>query len=61
MEIFMELPKTRKGKDKLARDLAKFHAEVAARMIKDLPCPVEQKLKLVDAVVNDALKNKQST
>lgn len=61
MEIYLELPKTRKGKDALGKQLAKLHSEYATRMIRDLPCPIEQKLALVDAIVNDVHQNQKRT
>lgn len=54
MEVFLHLPKTEKGKAELAEELAHFHAEHAVELLRKLPCPTEQKLKLLDAVVKDA-------
>ncbi|MCD7847853.1 MAG: hypothetical protein LUG49_07520 [Oscillospiraceae bacterium] len=54
MEVFLHLPKTEKGKAELAEDLALFHAEHAVEILRKLPCPTEQKLKLLEAVVKDA-------
>ncbi len=54
MEVFLILPKTAKGKAELGKQLAKFHAEHTQKMIENLPCPTEQKLELVDAIVRDA-------
>ena len=36
----------------MKKTLARFHAEHAQKMIEKMPCPTEQKLELVDAVVN---------
>lgn len=58
MEVFLILPKTAKGKAELDKQLAKFHAERAQKMIENLPCPTEQKLELVDAIVQDAKQSK---
>ncbi len=54
MEVFIHLPKTPKGKAELAKELAIFHAEHAQKMIQQLPCPVDQKLEILDAVVKEA-------
>ena len=52
IEVFLILPKTQQGKEELQKTLARFHAEHAQKMIEKMPCPTEQKLELVDAVVN---------
>ena len=51
MEVFLIMPTTPEGKAKLSKELAKFHAEQALKMVQKLPCPTEQKLELIDAVV----------
>ena len=51
MEVFLIMPTTPEGKAKLSKELAKFHAEQALKMVQKLPCSTEQKLELVDAVV----------
>lgn len=61
MNIFMELPKTRKGKEALSTQLAKFHAEYAAKTIQNLPCPTEQKLALMDAIIRDIRQSQKRT
>lgn len=48
----MILPRTQQGKKELEKTLARFHAEHAQKMIEKMLCPTEQKLELVDAVVN---------
>ena len=52
------LPTTPEGKAKLSKELAKFHAEQALKMVQKLPCSTEQKLELIDAVV-EHLRSKQ--
>lgn len=54
MEVFIHLPKTPEGKAELVKELAVFHAEHAQKMIRSLPCPMDQKLEILDAVVKDA-------
>ena len=51
MEVFLIMPTTPEGKAKLSKELAKFHAEQALKIVQKLPCSTEQKLELVDAVV----------
>lgn len=58
MEVFLIMPTTPEGKAKLSKELAKFHAEQALKMVQKLPCPTEQKLELIDAVV-EHLRSKQ--
>lgn len=58
MEVFLIMPTTPGGKAKLSKELAKFHAEQALKMVQKLPCSTEQKLELIDAVV-EHLRSKQ--
>lgn len=58
MEVFLIMPTTPEGKAKLSKELSKFHAEQALKMVQKLPCPTEQKLELIDAVV-EHLRSKQ--
>lgn len=46
MEVFLIMPTTPEGKAKLSKELAKFHAEQALKMVQKLPCSTEQKLEL---------------
>ena len=54
MEVFLIMPTTPEGKAKLS----KVHAEQALKMVQKLPCSTEQKLELIDAVV-EHLRSKQ--
>lgn len=58
MEVFLIMPTTPEGKAKLSKELAKFHAEQALKIVQKLPCSTEQKLELIDAVV-EHLRSKQ--
>lgn len=58
MEVFFIMPTTPEGNAKLSKELAKFRAEQALKMVQKLPCPTEQKLELIDAVV-EHLRSKQ--
>ena len=60
IEVFMILPITQQGKAELQKTLALFHAEHAQKMIEKMPCPTEQKLELVDAVVNGIKAEKKA-
>ena len=57
-EVKSAMPTTPEGKAKLSKELAKFHAEQALKMVQKLPCSTEQKLELIDAVV-EHLRSKQ--
>ena len=48
----MILPSTLQGKAKLKKELAKFHADHIQSVVQRLPCPVEQKLELIDAITD---------
>ena len=52
MEVFLIMPTTPEGKAKLSKELTKFHAEQALKIVQKLPCSTEQKLELIDAVVD---------
>ena len=40
--------------------MAKFHAEFVAQYVEKLHCPIDQKMKLIDAVAQAILKGAQS-
>lgn len=56
----MILPSTPQGKAELEKELAKFHADHIQSVVQRLPCPVEQKLELIDAIT-DHLKEDHSS
>ena len=56
----MILPSTPQGKAELKKELAKFHADHIQSVVQRLPCPVEQKLELIDAIT-DHLKEDDSS
>ena len=58
IEVFMRLPKTPAGQNALEKALAQFHAAHAQKQIAELPCPTEQKLALMDAIIKGS-KSKQ--
>lgn len=60
MEVFLVLPKTLKGQAELEKELAKFHAEHIQQAVQRLPCPIDQKLELIDAVIDHLKVNNSS-
>ena len=64
MEVFLIMPTSPEGRAKLSYELAKFHAQ-ALKMVQKLPWSTEQKLALIDAVVEhckqDNSEKKQTT
>ena len=56
----MILPKTPQGQAELQKELAKFHADHIQQVVQRLPCPVEQKLELIDSIT-DHLKEDDSS
>ena len=61
MEVFVILPNTPQGKAELKKKLAKFHADHIQRVVQRLPCPVEKKLELIDAVIDQLKEDNPST
>lgn len=51
IEILLHEPDTVQKQEELDRRIAKLHAQYVEQYIEKLNCPVEQKLKLIDAVV----------
>lgn len=47
----MYYPKTEEGKTQLAQRVSDVHASVVTQRIKALNCPTQQKLELLDAVI----------
>ena len=58
MEVILIMPTTPEGKAKLSKELAKFHAEQALKMVRKLSLSTEQKLELIDEVVK-SVRSKQ--
>ena len=57
----MILPSTPQGKAELKKELAKFHADYIQQVVQRLPCPVEQKLELIDSVIDQLKEDHTST
>ena len=56
----MILPSTPQGKAELKKELAKFHADHIQQVVQRLPCPVEQKLELIDAITDHLYEGNSS-
>lgn len=56
MNVIIHYPKTKQGIEELERKVASVHVEAVRSYIKQLPCPKEQKLELLEAIHKD-LKN----
>lgn len=54
IHIIVHEPTSLDGKTELARRVADVHAQVVLRRIKELNCPTNQKLELLDAVIKTA-------
>ena len=63
MEVIVHGPRSKAGKEALARKAASFHAQIVVEYISRLHCPEEQKLALLDAILEqireDNLKEKE--
>lgn len=58
IQVIIHYPKTEEGKRELARCIAVVHADVVHQTIKKLNCPSEQKVQLLDSIIETA-KSKQ--
>ena len=54
VNVIFHYPTTEEGKRELADNVAKIHADMVIQYIKKLNCPFEQKIKLLDAVIETA-------
>ena len=52
IRLIIYYPKTEQGKRELAERVASVHADAVHQHIKRLNCPTEQKLKLLNAVID---------
>ncbi|HEX2944566.1 MAG TPA: hypothetical protein VHT96_01265 [Clostridia bacterium] len=48
--IIVYYPKSESGKQELAKRVATVHAQSVVEYIKKLSCPLEQKVKLIEAI-----------
>lgn len=58
IHVIVHYPKTEAGKRELAERVAGVHASLVNQAIKKLNCPSEQKVQLLDAVIEAASKEK---
>jgi hypothetical protein len=54
VNIIVHYPKDPESLDVLRKRAAAIHAEAAIRYIQKLPCPREQRLKLLDSLIEKA-------
>ena len=55
IEIIVHYPQTLESQALFDARVAKFHAQYVIRYIEKLDCPIEQKMKLVDAIAQTVL------
>ena len=55
IEIIVHYPETPEKQALFDARVEKFHAEYVAQYIEKLNCPIEQKLKLIDAIAQTIL------
>lgn len=56
--MIVHYPKTEAGKRELAERVAGVHASLVNQTIKKLNCPSEQKVQLLDAIIEDASRKR---
>lgn len=56
INIIVHYPKTEEGWRELRRRMAIVHADAVLNSIQKLNCPTWQKIKLIDAIIEDAKK-----
>lgn len=60
MNIIVHYPDSEEAKQELARRVAVVHAQSVVQTVKSLSCPLEQKLALLDAVI-ETVKQRETT
>ena len=60
INVIVHYPKTEEGKRELAERVAGVHADMVNQHIKKLNCPSEQKVQLLDAVIESASRTKKA-
>ena len=56
INIIVHYPKTEEGWRELRRRMAIVHADAVLNSVQKLNCPTWQKIKLIDAIIEDAKK-----
>lgn len=54
INLIVHSPTTETGKEELARRVSDLHAATVTQRLKELNCPTQQKLDLLDAVIKTA-------
>lgn len=54
INLIVYYPKNKEGKEELARRVSDIHAAAVNQRLKSLNCPTNQKLDLLDAVIETA-------
>lgn len=54
VNVIMYFPTSGKGKSDLARHVSDIHASAVNQRLKSINCPTQQKLDLLDAVIETA-------
>ena len=50
MGVIMHYPTTPEKQEELSKKVAAVHAQTVIEKIKSMPCPIEQKAALIDAI-----------
>lgn len=58
MKVIVYYPKTEEGIRELQRKVSQVHSEAVERYLINLPYPKEQRLKLLESVIEDLEKEK---
>ncbi len=59
IHVIVHYPKTEEGKRELADRVASVHADMVNQYIKKLNCPSEQKVQLLDAIIETVSHKKE--
>lgn len=60
VNIIVHYPTTEEGWRELRRRMAIVHADAVLNSVQKLNCPTWQKIKLIDAIIEDAKKEIES-
>ncbi len=60
INVIVYYPKTEEGKRELANRVANAHASMVTQYLKKLKCPTEQKVQLLDAVIDSVAKKRKA-
>ena len=60
MKVIVHYPSTEEGKAELARRVSKMHADAIGMYLAKLNCPLEQKDKIIDMLIEGARKRLNS-